>query len=146
MAPLDTSTAEPTMPLSADDHIAIQQLYARYVHHWAAGRGPEWAACFTPDGSFGSPLGTFTGTEQLAGLAGGPARPPTYRPWINHLVIEPAADGARGSCFALIVDVGTTPPKLRGSGTYEDTLVRHEGEWKFRTRTLHWDQPRLDRS
>lgn len=38
------------MALPAADHLAIEQLYARYSHAVDRGDGDAWAACFTADG------------------------------------------------------------------------------------------------
>ncbi|MDZ7729253.1 MAG: nuclear transport factor 2 family protein [Dehalococcoidia bacterium] len=67
------------MALSTDDRLEIQELYARYNHALDFGDASGWAGCFTPDGVFASPNGTFSGTEQLQQFAQGFAdrhRPP----------------------------------------------------------------------
>ena len=57
------------MPLSIEDQLAIQQLYARYNHNLDFGKAAEWSETFTPDGTFTGAGGKFAGTEQLQGFA-----------------------------------------------------------------------------
>ncbi len=45
------------MPLSTDDAVAIQQLYARYNHLVDSGRGAEWAATFVEEGTLDTGMG-----------------------------------------------------------------------------------------
>ena len=47
------------MPLTTDDIVAINQLYARYNHAIDLERHKEFAATFTPDGTLNA-MGTET--------------------------------------------------------------------------------------
>lgn len=127
--------------LSTEDILAIQQLYARYNHAIDAGKGDAWAACFTPDGTFTSASGNFAGTEQLASFGTAFAKRLKARHWTNNLVIEPAASGATGSCYLMLLRLGDAerPTSILTTAIYRDTLAKSAGEWKFTTRTVVGD-------
>lgn len=55
---------------STADHVALQQLYARYAHAIDTGDGEGWAGCYSPEGTYwSSTFGTRTGHDELAGFA-----------------------------------------------------------------------------
>lgn len=121
--------------LSMQDYIDIQQLYARYAHAIDSGarNGQTWAETFTLDGTFG----TNVGRDQLAAFAknwhenrGGAQ----IQHWNSNLVITPAADGAHGSCYLMLVDKRTKPTSIMSTNQYDDTLVRTAEGWRFKKR------------
>jgi hypothetical protein len=122
--------------------IAIQQLYARYNHAIDFGKGDAWAACFTPDGTFKSATGTFTGTEQLAGFGNAFATRIKARHWTNNLIIEAADGGASGTCYLMLLRLGESAEKPTGiltTGIYRDSLVKKDGVWQFSARAVDGD-------
>lgn len=129
------------MPLSTDDTLAIQQLYARYNHAIDFGDGAGWADCFTPDGTFASASGTFTGHEQLAAFAEGFSKRIRARHWTNNLVVEPAEGGATGRCYLMLLRLGDadTSTSILTTAVYEDALVKGDAGWKFTSRNVKGD-------
>lgn len=129
------------MPLTVEDQLDIQQLYARYNHAIDSGQADQWAACFTSDGIFSSGAsGEFTGTEALAAFAKGFAERLKARHWTNNLVLDAAGDGAKGSCYLMLYRLGgETPASIMISGIYDDELVRTGDGWKFARRTVRPD-------
>ncbi|WBL36928.1 nuclear transport factor 2 family protein [Tepidiforma flava] len=130
------------MPLSVDDQLAIQQLYARYNHAIDAGDGAAWAACFTPDGTFSSATGTFTGRDQLQGFGTAFATRMKARHWTNNLVLEGDGDAATGSCYLMLLRLtpGEQPPaSILVTAIYRDELRRTADGWKFASRTVVGD-------
>jgi hypothetical protein len=127
--------------LATEDVLAIQQLYARYNHAIDAGKGDAWAACFTPDGTFTSATGAFSGTEALSGFGTAFAQRLKARHWTNNLVIEPAASGATGTCYLMLLRLGDAekPTSILTTAIYRDTLTKAAGEWKFATRDVTGD-------
>jgi hypothetical protein len=126
--------------LSADDYIEIQQLYARYNNAIDSGDAEGYAATFVPDGTFN----TFTGHDALVGFIhnwrekmGGANR----RHWNTNLTITPTADGAAGSVYLLLVDVGARPPAIQAAAKYEDQLVKTADGWRFKKRVTHGEGP-----
>src|SRR5438876_10680362 len=93
--------------LTAQDYVEIQQLYARYTHTIDSGEnnGEAWADTFTPDGT----LQKNVGRKQLADFAKNwhEKRGGTHmRHWNANLVITAAPEGAHGSCYLMMVDIG----------------------------------------
>ena len=126
--------------LSTDDMLAITQLYARYNHAIDSGNGAGWAATFTPDGTFSSASGTFAGTDQLSAFATGFAQRIKARHWTNNLVIDPAENGATGSCYLILYALQEGKPNIFTTGIYKDQLVKTDGGWKFASRTVDRDE------
>ncbi len=130
------------MSLSTEDHISIQQLYARYNHAIDSGKGDAWAATFTKDGVFSSATGTFTGAEALAGFANGFAQRLKARHWTNNLIVEAAGNGATGSCYLILFRLtpGEQPPAgILATAIYNDELVKVGPDWRFAKRTVTTD-------
>ena len=126
--------------MSAEDALAIEQLYARYNHAIRLGDGPAWADCFTPDGVFSNSRESVSGRDALAAYADEFAKPRNARYWINNLLIEASGEGVRGSCYLLLLHVEAgEPPAVQLTGTYTDSLVRAPGGWRFAARHVARD-------
>jgi hypothetical protein len=128
------STTEGT--LTPQDYNEIQQLYARYAQTIDAGDADGWARTFTPDGVFGATKGTEKLVEFARGFyqrfKGG------ARHWYNQILITPTPEGAKGSCYLMLFDVGTKA--ITTSGIYQDTLVKTAGGWRFKERVTIVDK------
>jgi hypothetical protein len=126
--------------LTPADYAEIEQLYATYNHAIDTGDGDTWAGTFTADGTFN----TFTGREQLVGfikqwrekMNGG-----NRRHWNTNLKVVGTADGANGSVYLMLVDVGTRPPAVISTGMYTDSLVKTAQGWRFKKRLVKIDAP-----
>lgn len=127
------------MALSTDDHIAIQQLYARYNFAIDDGKAADWAACFTADGTFASPNGTFAGKDQLLAFATGFGEQLKVRHWVNNLVVEADGPGAKGACYLLLLNRKTNPASPMATATYDDRLAKTAGGWRFTSRSVAMD-------
>ena len=126
--------------LTADDYIEIQQLYARYNNAIDSGDAEGYAATFTPDGVFNN----FNGHDALVGFIknwrekmGGANR----RHWNTNLVITPTADGASGTVYLFLMDVGVRPPTIGTAAKYEDQLVKTANGWRFKKRVTKGEGP-----
>ena len=140
-----TAQQQPTVAVQAasagfttQDYIDIQQLYARYGQTIDSGErdGEAWADTFTPDGVFSK---TTVGRQALAAFAknwhenrGGAQ----MQHWNTQLLITPTADGARGSCYLMLVDRRTQPPSIMSVSKYDDVLVKTPGGWRFKSRSF----------
>src|SRR5690606_18484123 len=94
-------------PLSAQDILEIQQLGAKYAYGLDTGadEGYYYANVFTPDGTFGR----RKGREALAAVAregGGRMKLKGYQHIITNYIIEPTAEGAKGSQYLQVLTVG----------------------------------------
>lgn len=130
------------MGLSVEDQLAIQQLYARYNQAIDAGKGEAWAGCFAADGTFKSGPIDLAGTAKLAEFATAFPSRLKARHWTNNLVVEPSGDGAKGSCYLMLLRLtpGEQPPAgMVTTAIYNDTLAKVNGEWKFTSRMVTGD-------
>ena len=127
--------------LTMQDHIEIQQLYARYNHAIDVGDAEHWVDTFTADGVFNN---HFRGREVLLGFVktwreqmNGANR----RHWITNLSIS--GDGQAASCAAylLLLEVGSVPAPVINSGIYADELVKTPAGWRFKSRSIKLDAP-----
>lgn len=121
--------------LTPSDYTEIQQLYAKYNMAIDSGDEAGWAATFTADGVFGS----SKGTDQLKAFAKGffGKFKGNARHWNTNLVITPTTDGAKGSCYLLLLD--TTTKGVVMSGIYSDTLAKTASGWRFKERVAKGD-------
>jgi DNA-binding GntR family transcriptional regulator len=128
-----------TSSLATEDLLAIQQLYARYNHAIDSGDGPGWAACFTAEGTFQSATGTFAGTQQLTEFANAFPSRLKARHWTNNLVLDADGDGAKGTCYLMLLMLAEGKANILTTGIYTDQLVRDGGAWKFASRSVAGD-------
>src|SRR6266436_4941800 len=92
IASVIAAQAQSTSKLSADDYIAIQQLYADYAHGLDEGKGDLFAGAFVDEGEFTGqhnpgtpPRQPVKGKEALARMA---TRGPGSRHFIGNLAIS----------------------------------------------------------
>lgn len=122
--------------LAADDLAEIHSLYAHYNLVLDAGDSEAWADTFTDDGRFGSSEGRAALIEFADGFH---ARSPNTRHWNTNIEITATAEGASGTCYLMLWDVGTSPPSVMLTGIYTDTLVRTSDGWRFKSRLVTQD-------
>jgi len=125
--------------LATQDYVDIAQLYARYNTAIDTGDADGWAATFTPDGVFN---GTTRGHEALVQFVhdwrdkrNGANR----RHWNSNLVVTRTPEGANGSVYLQLLDVGVRPAAATLTAMYEDRLVKTADGWRFKSRLLHND-------
>lgn len=130
-----TESSGGVMTLTPLDYVEIRQLAARYGHavDQGADEGFAYADLFAPGATFGR----TTGRDNLAALAKQTAKGPQTA-WhfiVNH-VIEPTEDGAKGMQYLVHLRYGEAgqPNVVWGGGHYEDTYVKTEDGWRFKTR------------
>jgi hypothetical protein len=127
------------MTLSTEDRLDIQELYARYNHAIDSGNGAAWAATFTADGTFKSGPMDFAGAEALTKFGSSLTDRMKPRHWTNNLVVDEAANGATGSCYLVLYNLGGEKPAIATTGIYRDELTKTVGGWRFSARTVHPD-------
>jgi hypothetical protein len=137
---LSAETAKPGK-LTTADYIEIQQLVSRYPYGMdtGTGMGEMYADVFTPDGLFTAGTLRVEGREKLKAFAWGhrPGQGPLYvRNYSTNIEIEPAADGAKGRIFAVVLEIGEhgQPSKILNGGRYEDEYVRTKDGWRIKRR------------
>ena len=127
--------------LSSEDVLDIQQLVARYgyVLDNGAEGGKAYADLFTNDGVFASPQATVSGREALLTFASGhrPGQGPAYvRNFATNVKLEPAAGGARGRVYGVVIAIGENnqPSSVFAGGHFEDTYAKTPAGWRFKRR------------
>ncbi|MFN7981939.1 MAG: nuclear transport factor 2 family protein [Vicinamibacterales bacterium] len=125
--------------LTAQDYIDIQQLYARYAMTIDSGDAEGWANTFTPDGVFNNSSRGHDALVQFVHDWREKRSGAERRHWNSNLVITPSEDGATGSVYLLLLDIGVRPPVPNMSAVHEDHLVKTPQGWRFKTRVLHSD-------
>ena len=128
-------------PLTLQDYIEIQQLYARYNHAIDSGDGEQWVDTFTPDGVFNK---HFTGRDVLLGFLKNwreQMNGAKCRHWISNLSIGGNSELATGAAYLLLLEVGSVPAAVVNSGVYADQLVKTANGWRFKSRSIKLDAP-----
>jgi 3-phenylpropionate/cinnamic acid dioxygenase small subunit len=131
-----------------EEYGEIAQFYARQMRLLDEGDAEGWALTFADDGVFRSPArpapvtgranirdGARATVEDLA------ARKIVRRHWMGMLEVERQPDGsAHALSYAQVIE---TPrggqPALRMTSTCADILVREDGRWVVRDRTITRD-------
>ena len=133
--PMAAQQAARTM--TPEDFIEIQQLYARYNWTIDAGDSQGYASTFTTDGVFNGNVGHDAIVKFADGFHAGLGA--HVRHWNTNLMIQPAADGASGQVYLVLVDFGTKPASIVASASYTDELVKTAQGWRFRKRSTKGD-------
>ena len=136
-----TSYAQPRKGgLTPEDYIEIQQLYAKYNNAIDSGDAEGYAATFIPDGVFN----TFHGREALISFIHtwrDRMNGANLRHWNSNLLITGTPEGANGSVYLLLVNVGVRPPAISAAAKYEDELVKTPQGWRFKKRATKSEGP-----
>ena len=122
--------------ISPTDYIEIQNLYARYNHAHDASNRKMLESVFAEDGEFINAGKPIKGREMINTTAVAKERP-LVRHVATNIVVEPAAGGAKGSSYVVLVNSQSSPAGIMLAGFYEDTLVKTAQGWRFKTRTFY---------
>lgn len=123
------------MPLTLEDKQAIAELVARYNFALDHLRIEEWVDTFTDDGELrtGDKTQCKGRSNRIAFLEQARAKGHRSRHWAANLVIDGDDDVARLRMYVLSIAInnGIEPYII---GEYDDTLVKVNGEWRFKRR------------
>jgi hypothetical protein len=129
------------LELTAEDYLAIQQLYIRMAYAADMNDPDAYTSCFTEDGEYvgfregGQPHAK--GHDELrALLARSTAAGENGYHWNTSPLIEPTNYGASGRCYLVHViahDNGSFED-VRHALYYRDEVVKVDGRWLFRRR------------
>lgn len=127
------------MPLSVEDQLEIQNLYAVYNTAIDTGDAKTFGNCYTPDGQFDPGHTQVEGQEAIAAFATQThSAMPLMRHNATNLVIEGEGSRAQGSAF-LIGYLAGPDYKVIVTGRYTDELVKTEDGWRFSKRVFRAD-------
>jgi len=120
------------------DKDQIRELLARYCFALDAGNFEKMAALFTPDGVWETAFGTGTGRAGIVAQANSIATGP--RPRRIHLttniVIDLDGDTAMAQSNWALIQNTPAGPAIGSGGAYADRLVKVDGQWFFKHRTI----------
>jgi uncharacterized protein (TIGR02246 family) len=124
-----------------EDKEAIRSLLIDYGRALDARDFKAYGALFAKDGTWKGGMGSATSPQNIAKMVAdgfGRMAPSLYEN-SNHVMtsMDIDVDGDTGKAWSrwLWVVVGSDgKPRVERGGRYEDTLVRENGEWKFRAR------------
>jgi 3-phenylpropionate/cinnamic acid dioxygenase small subunit len=120
------------------DKDEIRELLARYCFALDADRFEDMAALFTQDGMWETAFGTGKGRAGIVAQARGIAT--GERPRRVHLttniVIDLDGDTATARSNWALVQNSAAGPVIGSGGAYADRLVKVDGEWFFKHRTI----------
>lgn len=137
LLPAGAQRGTPAATLTADDHLQIQQLVARFAYALDTGadNGAMFADLFADDGSFG----TAKGRDQLAAMARARSGGAANRHFASNVIIHPSERGAVGTQYEAVFAVGQGGQQstIARTGRYEDTYTKTPAGWRFQTRTFH---------
>jgi uncharacterized protein (TIGR02246 family) len=126
-------------PLEEKD--AIREVMAQYCFALDDGRFDDMAACFSEDGTWQTFYGQATGRKAIAEFAAGlrahrPGPTPRAIHHVTNVVI--ALDGGTAKVRSNWTTVQNAPegPKIGSGGAYDDDMVKVDGRWYFRHRTI----------
>jgi hypothetical protein len=126
----------------SSDKAEIAGVLARYAHYADTKDDAGFAGLFTPDGTWEAEgLGRFAGTEALRNFIRG--IPAGSRHITANYAIDVAADGtATARSYVMLLGMEAGHPVIRGTGIYDDVLVRIGCAWKFKSRKyVAWKGP-----
>ena len=137
--PGDSSVEERLQRL--EDIESIRNLLIEYGRALDKRDFVAYGKLFAEDGSWGGGMGSATGPEEIGKMveAGFGRMDPALYTDSNHVMtsmdIELHGDSATAWSRWLWVVVGDdNRPRIERGGYYDDTLVRENGVWKFKTR------------
>jgi uncharacterized protein (TIGR02246 family) len=120
------------------DKDEIRELLARYCFALDAERFEDMAALFTPDGVWETAFGTGNGRDGIVAQARGISTGP--RPRRAHLttnsVIDLDGDTATAQSNWVLFQNTSNGPAIGSGGAYADRLVKVDGKWFFKHRTI----------
>jgi uncharacterized protein (TIGR02246 family) len=120
---------------------AIREVLARYCFALDDGKFAEMAALFTEDGTWHTAFGKATGRAAIAEFAAGlrahrPGATPRAIHHVTNVVITLDGDTAKVRSNWTTVQNSPEGPKIGSGGAYDDDMVKVDGDWFFKYRTI----------
>jgi len=126
--------------ISHQDYLDICSLLYRFNHAVDYGTAAEWADTFLLDGSFESgPTGRRRGRAELIGWIEELRHDPKFtilagcQHWVSNIAVTNVDEVTTVASYVILV-VPRPEPHISMFGTYEDTVKKVDGDWKFSKR------------
>jgi uncharacterized protein (TIGR02246 family) len=128
------------MASALEEKDAIREVMARYCFALDDGRFADMAALFTEDGTWHTFFGKAMGRKAIAEFAAGLRSHRTDNPraihQVTNIVITLDGDSAKVRSNWTTVQNAPEGPKIGSGGAYDDEMVKIDGQWFFRYRTI----------
>jgi ketosteroid isomerase-like protein len=145
------SSVSAQAPLAAriqklEDIEAIRTVLLNYGGFLDARDLPAYSRLFAKDGEWVGGFGSAKGPAEILtfmekNLGTGPNRGNTFH-ILSNFVIDVQGDTATAwSRWTFIAPAADGKPAISQAGRYDDTLVRENGQWKFKRRVASNDTP-----
>jgi hypothetical protein len=157
--PTGAARGQPAEPVSleerlrrVEDRAAIEELLITYGRLLDAQDLAGYSSLFAADGVWEGGIGSATGPQEilqmLQAVFGRTTRGQYGNSYhiMSDIMIDVDGDSATSwSRWTWLVEGEDGKPVAQRSGHYEDTLVRENGEWKFRHRLTVTELPTADK-
>ena len=128
------------MTSEADEKNAIRELLAEYCFEMDARRFANMAALFAPDGTWETAFGSATGRAaieaQMRKLAPAMGEGPRAVHFNTNIVVKVQGDTATAVSNWLVAKNAAEGPFVESGGGYADQLIKQDGRWLFKHRTI----------
>lgn len=138
-------TAETSSLGTWEDRVMIDETLQRYVRGFDAMDPEMFASAFAPDGVFQYNDDVYAGREQIASFIEGRlnGRQPginresrLYHVMTNSVIAFSDAEHAHHSAYGMTIGRTVGETHISSSGSYEDEMVKIDGQWFIQTRML----------
>jgi uncharacterized protein (TIGR02246 family) len=124
--------------LTAEDRSEIQNLLAHYVKHLDTGDLDGYVSLFADDAVL---FERHQGRQAIRDYVGQiierkKTEPGTRLHFVSPAAIDGSGDAATAYSYLLWVTTGASACPVGAGARYEDTLVKEDGRWVFKTRHL----------
>lgn len=127
-------------PLTLEDRVAIDDLFATYAWALDTGDVETWASLFTEDALIEDPRGGFQGSANVREFLEDLRRNPTFpgrQHWIGQTVLEGDSQRCRAKSFALVTALHRTgATNVHLVAWYDDVIVKTDAGWIFEQRIV----------
>lgn len=137
--------AQESNHLTAEDHVEITSLYARFNQGSDFRNADLWLSTFSDDAVFTLPTGRrIVGKNALREWRlksfGGKTGDSKRRHLHGSIQLTSTANGeAAGRAYWIVLDVSKKEPELASTGFVDDVFVETKEGWRFKTHTVHAD-------
>ncbi|HET7690845.1 MAG TPA: nuclear transport factor 2 family protein [Nocardioidaceae bacterium] len=125
------------MPLSIEDQVAIRDLVSRMELSVDDRQADQWVACFTTDGSFENPGGSWVGEDAHRKLIAAQVDLPRAQHVVTNMLIEGDGDDATARANGAVFEEQDGRYTLSNFATQEHHLKRVDGTWLIQRTIRH---------
>jgi len=125
------------MPLTIEDRFEITDLLDRLNFTIDDRDADGWVACFTVDGSFENPEGSYSGEEAHRKLVAAQVGLPRCQHIMTNLVLDGDGDEATGRANGMVVEEKNGEYSVSNFSGQEHYFKRVDGKWLIQRTIRH---------